>query len=141
MVKLRELFRIGNASDDIDWDALKVRALYPDLIGRKSEDIVPALGSKLDILCWMKCDCGMMVMTTPDLHDQRTTCAHCRRHAHDAVDGIGVFTEQRTTTIRPQTERRLLFALVVFCVVAASVFGNRMLDAPPRVQADAAQLD
>ena len=134
MANLLERFRTGNAIDNIDWDALKRQSMYPDLIGKMPSDTC-------HIPSWMKCDCGMLVMTSPDLHGQSTTCANCKQHQHDAVDGIGVFVAPRHVSLKPQVERRVLFGLVVFCLITASVIGGRVWDAPPRAQANIQQLD
>ncbi len=141
MEKLRA--RFGTGDDELDWDVLKRQSMFPDLIGRKSEDIKPAYaGTTLGVPSWLHCGCGMMVMTSRDLHGGGTVCANCKQHQHDAVDGIGSFAAPRNVALKPQAERRVLFGLVLFCLIGAGAIGSRMLDAPPRAQADGrVQLD
>lgn len=113
-------------------------ALYPKLIGRKSVDIKPIYeGTTIGIPAWMNCDCGVMVMTSDDLHGQATRCGRCFQEAAEGNGGTGRLNIiRRPVTIRPRAERRVLIGLLVFCLVAGSFIGARFLDAPPRVQAE-----
>lgn len=118
------LARFRDANEP-DWEDLKRRSMYPDLIGRK-------VTADAHTPYWLRCGCGMLVMTARDLAGGSTVCANCMQHQHDAVDGIGVFVPQRNPTLKPGTERRMLFGLVVFCLLAAGLIGQRVWEAPSR---------
>ncbi len=138
MENLLARFRTGDAkkneeSYEIDFDAMRARALYPELIGRQVEadKFTPP---------FMKCDCGMLAVTTRELHGKRTTCESCKRNR--ALE----LTSSEAPPIRTMSKRgesRVLFALVVCCIMAAGFFGTRFSDAPPRAHADEShvQLD
>ena len=134
MDALLKLFRTkSDASDydETDYEALRAHAMYPDLIGRKVQ-------ADAQTPYWMRCDCGMLVMTHRELSGQDTVCASCKRAVHDAIDmdmrGEGAST--RNTAMRPATERRILFGLVVGVLLIGWTMTQRMYDAPARAHAD-----
>jgi len=136
MEKLRARFGIG--ADEIDYEALKARALYPDLIGRTVE-------ADANTPHFMNCDCGMLVMTSELLAGERTECRGCQDELVDQAN-----REMRLPSVRlpppkvmsKRGEGRVLRGLVLFCIVTGSVGAARFMSAPPRAQAvDALQLD
>lgn len=142
MANLLERFRSAGQEPEIDWGALKRQSMYPELIGRTVDDIKPMFGAECAAPYWMNCPCGILVMTTPDMQGKTATCAGCKQHQHDMLDGLVRDATPVTVTLKPQTERRMLFGLVVFCLMAAGVVGSSMWDAPPRAQASSpVQLD
>ena len=123
--------RCGSGEDEIDYGALRARAMYPDLIGRKVE------ADKFTPF-FMKCGCGMLVMTSRELALQETTCENCKANAEKFTHNSAA---PATGTLSRRSESRTLFLVVVFCLVVAGAMGARMWDAPPRAQAMLERLD
>ncbi len=126
MADLRALFSTGSeSSDDAHYAKLRAQSMYPDLIGRKVE------GDRLTP-CWMRCTCGMLVMTTRALSKVETVCDSCVRNSETVSPTSGV---PAARPLSKRGESRVLFALVVFCLIVIGAIGLRVMDAPPRAQA------
>jgi hypothetical protein len=121
------LKRFATDKDEIDYDALRARATYPDLIGIQVE-------ADAHTPYFMKCACGMLVMTSRELALKETICANCHMNEELAAT---TGSAPDTRTLGKRGEGRMMFALVAFCAIAAGAIGSRVWDAPPRAQADA----
>lgn len=132
MADLRKRF---STEDDANFEAMAKRSCHPEVIGKTPPDIQTY---------WLKCSCSMLTITSAELAGQDVVCQSCRQEARDRVDGLAsspASSTMRPAAMRPKTERRMLFALVAFCILSASFFGSRLSDAPPRAHADQLQLD
>lgn len=126
MGNLASLFKPAN--DEPDWDALRARSMYPELIGRtvEADDLTPF---------WMHCRCGMLVHTTRELAGQAVTCANCNTNSV-AASHASVVPAPRAMSRRG--ESRMTFAVTVFVLVVGGAIGIRFMSAPPRAQAEPA---
>lgn len=95
---------------------------YAELIGQMASDSTART-------YWLKCECGMLAITSKELHGQRTVCGNCQRNL-DAPAALVGGTPVRAMTRR--SEGRMLGLLIAFCVLVAVVFGSRFADAPSR---------
>ena len=131
MESLLARFKIANGSDEPDYDAMRARALYPELIGVKyrADDNAPY---------FMRCECKMLVVTSRELHTKSTVCENCRDNREAELHSSEA---PQVRTMSKRGESRILFALVVFCLLAVGVVGLRVMDAPPRAHAESPRLD
>jgi hypothetical protein len=60
-------------------------------------------------LHFMRCECGMLVLTKPELHGQYTTCGNCARNAEGRVP--------LARHARPRSESRALLGLAAVLVL------------------------
>lgn len=104
--------------DEPDWAALRSRAVYPELIGRTAPagDTVP----------FMKCDCGMLVLTTRELHGQRTVCNNCEANAK--IPDLA--TQAHAPVLGPRNVRRVHIAVAIIVLALAALLGRAMGSVP-----------
>ncbi len=132
---LKLFFRDDEKIGEPNWEALRSKSIYPDLIGRtvEADEFTPH---------WLRCGCGMLVMTTEDLSGQTTRCSGCLKTAHDAVDGKGaVPLAYQKPVMKQETERSVSFALILFCIVAAGAVGHSVMTGGSRPSDHMLHLD
>lgn len=95
-------------SREPEWDAMAANSMHRELIGK-----MPPAGNVS--LGWMRCDCGMLVVTRPGLRGMAVACPRCV--AESERPGARPNT---ASTLTRRANRNLTFA---FCIVVAVVFG------------------
>lgn len=129
MNQLLRRFRGGDG--EIDYEELRARAMYPELIGRQVE-------ADTSTPHFMNCACGMLIMSSAALAGERAECQGCAREIADQAGRERKLPSTRLPPPRVMSRRgesRVLAGIAVFVIVACGYFVVRLFDAPPRAQA------
>ncbi len=134
MVNLLARFRTADVETDPepDWEKLRELSSHPDLIGKN-------VAADKNTPFFMRCVCGMLVMTTRELSCEPTTCTGCMNEKAESA-ATALDPPLSHARHRPRGEARVLFGLVVFVLITAGYLGPRVWNAPSR-GADTHQLD
>lgn len=145
---------------DPDWEVLAKRSCYEDVIGKKAEDIKPR-GTPCGPLSWLRCDCGLLMMTSASLAGQGTHCAKCIEEQATAKEAALVAAEEAAAQVlrtghhdelhesvayqqpvmQPVTERGVSIFVIVFCLLAAGAVGHSAMTGGSRPSDHMLHLD
>ncbi len=88
-----------------DWDAMADKSMHREIIGK-----MPPPGPPPPT---MRCSCGMLTLTKPELHRLHNTCANCRTNAEQPGG-------RDAPTLSRQGNRNMTLAV---CLMVVVVFG------------------
>lgn len=128
------------ASDEPDWRVLKALSSYPELIGKKHDDVVPPFGlERSDApLYFLRCGCGMLMGTSKDYAGDESVCTHCA--ASVGAPSASPRGEPRAQ-MTPRIERQIRLGLIVFVLMAAVMVGTSVSNGGSRPEPPMRALD
>lgn len=125
--------RMGPKGPDLK--QLKAASIYPDLIGKKTEDVV-LLGSPAPMY-FLHCPCGMLTGTSKDYSGGEAFCRDCQKVASDR----GTSPRRNSGHVAPRVERQILFGLIVFVFLGAIMLGMSVSNGGSRPESHMRVLD
>ncbi len=139
MNRLAKVWTEHAATMEPDWESLKASSSYPDMIGRKPDDVVPPFGREVPTapMYFLHCGCGMLMGTSKDYSGGEATCMSCQGIANSP----SASPRQRSGPMSPRIERQIRFGLIAFVVLAAIMLGTSVSNGGSRPEPPMRVLD